>query len=933
MDRLRLMTLNVNGIRAYDKRKRIVSRFIYSITAPSPDIFFLQETHSDKNIEKEWARDFKYRLYFNHDSASAGGLLIGIRKGIDCQIKKKVLLPFAMIMHCSIAGADYLLINVYLHPSKGYLGNCESVINTLQELYVVYSQFNVPRLIMGGDFNMVLDGKLDCISLKDHYHRSSSISKAFSEFCEETGLSDVWRTVHPDSRKYTHFSTKAAGSASRLDYIFVSDLMLNYLDSTHIGTLFITDHCPVYSEFLLNRNPKGIPFFRFPDYLLNDEQFKKDYTAHMEDFIKNNVMDVTPNARPRDGIIWDTMKAVTRGFTISRMAFDRKKGKIDPELIRRVTDLETKRDCCEDLQDFVDAAKEASLARDELDKLLQAKEQNNAHKASFNYYAYSDTCSKYFFRKIKGIPGALRHMFDTVQQRDVYTDEEILDICKTFYSNLYTRPSPSFVGLSNFFDCIPESGRLSDTDRQDLSEDIDLSELTASLHKMKKNSSPGFDGLTVSFYRTFWPLLGKWVLSSINDAFSEGQFTTDQRRGIIKLLPKRNKPPNRVANLRPISILNVDFKLLTKLLAVRMRDVMPSIIQPDQNGFIKHRYLGNNVLDIYSLMEVARNMEDAEDLVFFSVDIYKAFDSVSHCYLHTVMKELGFPPSFMRWVSVTQANVELRVANNNHLSDPIFPSCGVAQGCPLSPYLFLLVIESLANFIRADAQIDGFRFGVHEKKICLVADDTLIALKGSAKAFHRLKETLNHFHHVSGLSVNYEKSAVIYFSCEPPPWLKSPQLAQFPNCNIHEGFPYLGLNMYGSRALLLSNFNINPKIVDVVLSNRAAQTSSVTGRILQLKQLVGSKFVYSMLLLPSMSPKDFRVLKSQYVAHVWDSGRHKLAYERLLAPPHLGGFNMLDPIIQDKSLKFSWIPRLLTTMYDMQFWKIQLTDSFLYPVF
>ena len=142
----------------------------------------------------------------------------------------------------------------------------------------------------------------------------------------------------------------------------------------------------------------------------------------------------------------------------------------------------------------------------------------------------------------------------------------------------------------------------------------------------------------------------------------------------------------------------------------------------------------------------------------------------------------------------------------------------------------------------------------------------------------------------------------------------------------------MGLEICNSEHLLIEkNYDINPKVVDTVLSNRAANPTSLMGRILLIKQLVASKFVYRMSLLPSLSKKYHVILKRQYIDYIWESGRHKLAYERLLVPYHLGGFNMLDSIIQEKSLKLSWVTRLISTMSSMHFWKIHLIDSFRIP--
>ena len=255
--------------------------------------------------------------------------------------------------------------------------------------------------------------------------------------------------------------------------------------------------------------------------------------------------------------------------------------------------------------------------------------------------------------------------------------------------------------ISNFTRIAPEN-RFTEADSLALAEEISFEEVTDALLHMKQHALPGFDGLTVSFYRAFWDLLGNFVFDSIKYAESHKSFTKDQHRGIIKMLPKRNKAPNRVVNLQPITLLNVDYKLVTKVLASRVKLILPKIIHTDQQGFVSNRFLGNHILDIQTLMHLLDNLEDKADTTILSLDIHKAFDSVDWTFLSVMLHSYGFPTYFLDWIDNMHKDVELWVLNNGHLSDPVIAKKGVAQGCSLSPYLFVLVIETLACYIRSN---------------------------------------------------------------------------------------------------------------------------------------------------------------------------------------------------------------------------------------
>ena len=124
-----------------------------------------------------------------------------------------------------------------------------------------------------------------------------------------------------------------------------------------------------------------------------------------------------------------------------------------------------------------------------------------------------------------------------------------------------------------------------------------------------------------------------------------------------------------------------------------MRPLLPDLIHTDQNGFVQNRYLGNNVLDVYSFMTLA---EEA---------VEKAFDSIDWAFL--CCAGIWFPPSFLHMINVMQTNANVQIFDNRHLSSDIELRRGLAQGCGASPYLFILAIKTLAHFIRSDPRIPG----------------------------------------------------------------------------------------------------------------------------------------------------------------------------------------------------------------------------------
>lgn len=160
---------------------------------------------------------------------------------------------------------------------------------------------------------------------------------------------------------------------------------------------------------------------------------------------------------------------------------------------------------------------------------------------------------------------------------------------------------------------------------------VNEEECKNALKDFDKNKTPGTDGLPAEFYRFFWPDIYQDLLASYNFASQHGMLSISQRRGIISLVPKKSKDKTILENLRPISLLNVDYKILTKVIAKRIEKVLPALINPDQTGYIKDRYIGENVRLIYDLIHYTDKTNQKGTSIY--LDFKKAFDSIEWNYL------------------------------------------------------------------------------------------------------------------------------------------------------------------------------------------------------------------------------------------------------------------------------------------------------------
>ena len=285
-------------------------------------------------------------------------------------------------------------------------------------------------------------------------------------------------------------------------------------------------------------------------------------------------------------------------------------------------------------------------------------------------------------------------------------------------------------------------------------------ECLQALKSVKPGETPGSDGLPIEFYKVFWNEISDCLLNAINYAYTEGKFSISQRRGIIKLIPKKDAEPYFVKNWRPITLLNSDYKIAAKAIANRLQTVLPNLINSDQTGFLKGRFIGENIRLIDGLINhtAAHNISG---LLMF-LDFEKAFDTVEWSFIWKTLGSFNFGSSLISWIKLCYRNIESCVLNNGWASNYFTPERGVRQGCPLSPYIFILCAEILANKIRENKDIKGITVCGNEIKISQYADDTTMILDGSKKSFTSALLDLELFGAISGLRLNNKKTEILW---------------------------------------------------------------------------------------------------------------------------------------------------------------------------
>ena len=199
-----------------------------------------------------------------------------------------------------------------------------------------------------------------------------------------------------------------------------------------------------------------------------------------------------------------------------------------------------------------------------------------------------------------------------------------------------------------------------------------------------------------------------------DDCWVRGTITRSMKEGIIVLIPKPNKPREEIKAYRPITLLNVCYKIISSSIANRLNDILNKVIFSHQTAFLKKRFIGDNIRMIYDTIQSMQNEQRSG--ILLSLDIESAFDSVSWRFVRKVMKMLDFPSNIIRWFDILYVGSFARVLYNGHLSEEIELSRSCRQGDALSCYLFILAIDILANKINRNIEINPRLTGVSAER-------------------------------------------------------------------------------------------------------------------------------------------------------------------------------------------------------------------------
>ena len=541
----------------------------------------------------------------------------------------------------------------------------------------------------------------------------------------------------------------------------------------------------------------------------------------------------------------------------------------------------------------------------EINKLIINKTNGAVIRSRARYIEHGEKNTKYFFnleRRNYNMKVLAKLRLDN---NEIITDPAlILEEEKNFYKKLYMSNLEN-TNVEQFLNNMPT---LTQENSLKCEEDLSEAEIYQTILSFNDNKSPGTDGLPSEFYKTMWPFIKTLLCDCYKYIETVGKMSITQRQGIIILIPKKDKDRELLKNWRPLSLLNTDYKILAKCIANRIKKVLPEIIHCDQTGFLPNRYIGENINRIFGIMHYSKVYNINPCLV--AVDFEKAFDFLERSFVIHSLKYFKFGPKILNWVNILYKDIDSCVTNNGWTSQFFPVTRGVRQGCPLSPYLFILAVESLANKIRNNNNIKGVNIDGVKHVISLYADDTTLFLLGDAVSFNECLSVFQQFKTVSGLKMNMEKTEVMPLNG---------------SCNHRKKVENLGLkwnpgplNILGIlitrnlEEMIRINYDIKIANMKTIIKTWSFRNLTIMGKITIIKSLIISQLMYLLQCLPTPNQSYLRSIEKLLFSYLWNNGPDKIKRSVIIAPKCKGGLDMVHIPSLALAVKISWIKRLLT---------------------
>ena len=721
-------SLNVKGLR--DGRKASYASTL--IQQHKLDVLFFQETHF--LTDDEGRRAFSSRNLSglcSHGGSHSRGVGILFNKRLDLKINFTKIDSDGrlVVVDTNISGTRLRFVNIYA-PNGGV--ERRSFLTSVG----AYLQGNV-NLVVGGDFNFIEvpaldkaggDARLGTVGFRE-------LTKIKDDFL----LSDIFRSKFPLKKSFTF---NGHNLQARLDRFYINSDLLPSVESFETHPCTFSDHDLISFKLGTRFNGMSGPgFWKCNTSVLENKNLINDMVKLWE------FLDSQPT---KDLQWWEHCKNCFKNLIIThskRIAKEKKGefGRLEKDIsLLRVLEAQNPGQYTEKLKTY----------SDRLSLLLHDKLEGAKIRSKIQHLECDEKPTRFFLRK--EITHSKDKLIESLLINDhIVADPELItNECESFYRSLYTQEAVDLEIADTFVAGLP---RLSPEDRLGCEGPVTVQECHSAISGMKDGKTPGIDGLPKEFYSKFFYLFGPAFVEVVARSFEEGTLCPSQRSGVITLICKDKNRKTELSCWRPITLLTVDYKIISKVLCNRLSRVMSSLIGEEQACAVP----GRSIQDQLHLTRSLFSYVEGRDVPcgILNLDQAKAFDRVSHDYLFLVLRSAGFGPDFLNWIKLLYNNINSRVLVNGYFTNSFPIRRSVRQGCGLSPLLYVLSVEPLTRMICSSPSVRGLHFpGLGgELRVIQYADDTTVVVRDEGSVGNILK-ICQSFGKASGAKLNTDKS-------------------------------------------------------------------------------------------------------------------------------------------------------------------------------
>ena len=643
--------------------------------------------------------------------------------------------------------------------------------------------------------------------------------------------------------------------------------------------------------------------WKFNNSLLQDDKFCSSVSDLIEHFLRFR------SSFTSDLVMWDQLKCNIKNFTIN---YSRERWRqLSREKISAINHLSfLKRRLAAGCVEVKPEIRDLEIF---LKQLFDQQLEGSKIRSRAKWLEEGGIPSKFFLRleNDRHAKSFVSSVFNS-SGTEVFSLPEMMAAHEAFYSDLFSREMLDLTSQRDLFSYV--KSRLSESEQASFEGPLPLAEASEALQRSKGNKSPGAAGLTVEFYSQFWDKLGEPLVSVFNQGLARGELPESMKASVTRLVHKKDDK-RLLKNWRPISLLNVDYKICSKAVSFRLSRVLGSIVDPDQTCSVPGRSIHSNLVLLRdTLAFIDRTGETG---ILLSLDQEKAFDLVDRIFLLNLLEHFGFGPWFRACIATLYNGAFMQVLVNDFLSNPILLERGVRQGDALSPMLYILCVEVLACKIRASSDLKGFLLpgaGGLEFRVCQYADDTTAFVKDE-RSLHALFNIIGDFERGSGTKLNKTKTEALWLGA----WKDRPDeplgLSWVKKAKI------LG-NVFGSVNVDRDNWEPRLSKLDQCVSRWKNRSLSLIGKVLILNILGFSKLLFvSAILSPPQWVYD-RINRIIW-PFLWGSRIETVARKSLVCPETNGGLGSREFRVHGQASRLVILIRSIGNIQSKSFFLIK----------